>query len=457
MKTSSAAYAMQRRSLNRRPYVYMVACAAAISGLLFGFDTAVINGALLFLRAEFGLNEFYTELVAGSLLFGCIFGSAGAGVLSDKWGSRKALLGSAVLFGAAAVGCAVPSNVWELIAARFCCGLAIGVASVLAPMYISEVAPADIRGRLVSLNQLAIVTGILMAYFVNWQLAGLGKGSWRWMFAVAALPSAAFFVAMWFNPESPRWLVRAGMAEEAHAVLLRTTVESQASRELQEIRHSLEEEASARLRDLFRPGMRRALAIAVFLAVFQQITGINTVLYYGSIIFKEIAGSSASNAVGANVVIGLMNLICTIGALFLIDRFGRKVLLMAGSAGMGVSLLGLGFAFHAGTRSASWILGLIVLYVACFALSLGPCVWVYIAEIFPNRIRGRAMSVATLTLWTACLAVTLTFLSLVRMLSAAGTFWLYAGLCAVMFLVVGWVLPETKKKTLEEIQTLWKR
>jgi SP family arabinose:H+ symporter-like MFS transporter len=432
----------------------MAAGAAAISGLLFGFDTAVINGALLFLRAHFQLTDFQTELVASGLLCGCIAGSAIAGMLSDAWGRRKTLLATAVLFSVAALGCALPSQVWQLIAARFCCGIAIGIASVLSPMYISEIAPPEIRGRLISLNQLAIVTGILMAYFVNWRLAALGQESWRWMFAVAALPSAIFFAAMCWNPESPRWLVRRGRAEEAYAVLVRTMPPDAASRELRQIEASLEEEESARLRELFRPGIRRAFGIAVFLAVFQQITGINTVMYYGSIIFKEIAGESSARAVGANVAVGSVNLLCTVGALFLVDRFGRKVLLMVGAGGMGLALCGLGIAFRTNSHSIGWVLGLILLYVACFAFTLGPCVWVYIAEIFPNRIRGRAMSLATLALWTACLLVTLTFLSLVRWLSASGTFLVYGGLCGVLLVFV-MRLPETKQKTLEEIQAFW--
>ncbi len=454
MTGSSKAPSVKGRS-PARTYVYMAASAAAISGLLFGFDTAVINGALLFIREQFRLTEIHTELVAGSLLCGCILGSACAGMLGDWWGRRKALLAVAVLFGAAALGCAIPSSVWQLIAARFWCGVAIGVASVLAPMYISEVSPAHIRGRLVSLNQLAIVSGILLAYYVNWQLAARGESSWRWMFGVAAVPAVAFFAAMWWNPESPRWLARSRMPERAYAVLARTMQEGEAKKELRQIEKSLEEESSTSMRDLLRPGMRRALGIAIFLAVFQQITGINTVLYYGSILFKEMVGESATNAVGANVAIGGVNFLCTIGALFLVDRVGRRALLMAGSAGMGLALLALGFAFRQAHPSSGWILGLILLYVACFALSLGPCVWVYIAEIFPNRIRGRAMSVATLALWTACLAVTLTFLSLMRLLSPTGTFWLYAGLCAVMFVVVLLVLPETKQKSLEEIQAFW--
>jgi SP family arabinose:H+ symporter-like MFS transporter len=446
---------MTASSSSRGTYVYLAAGAAAISGLLFGFDTAVINGALLFIRAQFRLTEIDTEVVASSLLCGCILGAACAGMLGDWLGRRKALLAVAALFCAAALGCAIPANVSQLIFARFWCGVAIGVASVLAPMYISEVSPAHIRGRLVALNQLAIVTGILLAYYVNWQLAAQGEGSWRWMFAVAAIPSAAFFAAMWWNPESPRWLARNGMEEKAYTILCRTMEESEARKELRQIEKSLQEESSARMSDLLRPGTRLALGIAIFLAVFQQVTGINTVLYYGSIIFKEMVGQSATNAVGANVAIGAVNLLCTIGSLFLVDRIGRRGLMLAGSAGMGLALLALGFAFHGGQPSIHWILGLILLYVACFALSLGPCVWIYIAEIFPNKIRGRAMSVATLALWTACLAVTLTFLSLMRWLSPAGTFWLYAALCAVMFVVVLWVLPETKQKSLEEIQAFW--
>jgi SP family arabinose:H+ symporter-like MFS transporter len=438
-------------------YIYLIASVAAISGLLFGFDTAVINGALVLLKEEFHLSDFQTELAAGALLWGCVFGAAVSGFLTDRFGRRRLLMHSALLFCAAALGSAMPRELWELAAARFAGGVAIGIASVLAPMYIAEVSPSRSRGRLVSLNQLAIVTGILCAYFVNWWLAQLGGSGWRWMFAVAAVPSLLFFAGLFWIPESPRWLVGRGRSDEALATLSRIDDRDAAQVEFAAIRISIAEESAASMADLWKPGLRRALLIAVTLAILQQVTGINTVLYYGAIMFKEHGGQAASSAIGANVAVGMVNFLCTIMALSVIDKAGRKPLLMLGSAGMGVALLCLGLAFRIKPAPAVLILSMVLAYVACFAVSLGPGVWVYIAEIFPTAVRGRAMSVATVCLWSACLLVTMTFLSLVSFLSPAGAFWTYAVLCGVTFVFVWRVIPETKGKTLEEIQRIWRR
>jgi len=277
-------------------YVLLASIVAATSGLLFGFDIAVINGAILFLRQQFGLGEVETELAASSLLVGCVFGASFAGSLSDRFGRRRTLVISAVLFGLSAVGAALPRNLAEFVAARFAGGLAIGMASLLAPLYIAEVSPARIRGRLVSLNQMAIVSGILLAYLINWLLSYLGPESWRWMFASAVVPSLAFFIALFFVPESPRWLTEQGREKEALEVLTRVNGRQQALTELAQIREVIAEETGS-LRELLQPGFRRALAIAVALAVLQQITGINTVLFYGSVIFQEqVGGRSAPDA-----------------------------------------------------------------------------------------------------------------------------------------------------------------
>jgi sugar porter (SP) family MFS transporter len=436
-------------------YAYLIAAVAAISGLLFGFDTAVINGALLFLRQELGLSTRGTEVATSSLLVGCAIGAAFAGWLTDRLGRKRILIVSALLFAASAVGAAVPRDLGEFVAARLAGGLAIGVASVLAPLYIAEISPRAIRGRLVSLNQMAIVTGILLAYLVNWLLSFAGPSSWRWMFASAAVPSVAFFVALLFVPESPRFLVEKGREGEALAVLERVGGGEQARLELREIRDTIAEE-SGTLRELFEKRLRKPLGIAVFLAVFQQITGINTVIYYGALIFREqVGGQSEQAAIGANVIIGSVNFLMTIVALWTIDRLGRRPLMMLASAGMAVSLLGLGFLFRWDPPPAVMVLGVILLYVASFGVGLGPGVWVVISELFPTRIRGRAMSIATLSLWLACILVTATFLSLVEAFGSTGAFWLYAAMSVLNFLFIWRVMPETKGRSLEEIERSW--
>ncbi len=438
-----------------RLYVYGITAVAAVSGLLFGFDTAVINGALVFLREQFKLSDGQTEVAAGSLLLGCVFGASAAGGLTDAWGRKKVLLAAAILFCVSSLCTALPRNLTQFVVARLVAGLAIGVSSVLAPMYIAEVSPAPIRGRLVTLNQMATVTGILVAYFVNWRLSGLGPESWRWMFATAAVPSLVFFVALLRIPESPRWLIRRGRQPQAFEVLKRINGEMAARQEVLEIGISLAKESGS-FRELLTQQLRRPLCIAIVLAVLSQVTGINTVIYYGSIFLKEHAGrTSASSAIGANAIIGLTNFLCTIIATLVIDRVGRKVLLLFGSAGMGVSLAMLAMALRISPPPANLIVILMLAYVAFFAVSLGPGTWVVIAELFPTAVRGRAMSLATLSLWLACLAVTLSFLTLVRILTAAGAFWVYGGLCFITFGFVWFWVPETKCLSLEEIQSLW--
>lgn len=438
-------------------YVYLISAVAALSGLLFGFDTAVINGALPFLRDEFHLNDFQVELTAGVLLVGCICGAAAAGFISDRFGRRRALVAAAILFAVASVASAIPRGLAELATARFAAGIAIGIASVMGPMYIAEISPPKIRGRLVSINQLAIVSGILAAYYVNWQLSNAGAGNWRWMFALGAVPSIAFWLGLLAIPESPRWLAAHGREPEALAILKRVVGPAEAERELAEIHAGIEQDKAFTLADLFRPGLRWPMLLAVVLAALGQLTGINTIIYYGSILLREHAGQSASSAIGANVLIGAVNFAGTIVAMFTIDRIGRRALLLFGAAGMAVALTALGWAFHQPSRSFPLIVALILAYVFCFAVSLGPGVWVYISEMFPNTVRGRAMSIATMSVWLACLSVTLTFLTLIESLTTAGVFWFYAAICGATFVFVWRCLPETKGRTLEQIQQFWNR
>jgi MFS transporter, SP family, arabinose:H+ symporter len=439
----------------RRSYVWMVASVAAISGFLFGFDTAVINGALVFLRRQFALNNFLTEIAASSLLLGCLIGAASAGVFSDRLGRRRSLMGAALLFTASAIGSAAANNLTVFSLARLAGGLAIGLASALTPVYISEVAPRSSRGQLVSLNQLAIVIGILVAYLTNWQLATFGESSWRWMFGTAALPSVGFLLGLAFIPESPRWLITHGRRDEGYAVLAKMANPTDATMEVAAIELSVSEE-SGDSRELFAPQMRKRIFIAVSLAVLQQISGINTVLYYGSVLFTEhIHNESARAALGANVLVGLVNLICTIVAMAFIDRWGRRGLFLLASGGMAASLAVLAFSLHVRATPVAVTFGSVLLYVAFFAVGLGPGVWVYIAEIFPTRVRGRATSAATSALWTACLVVTLTFLSIVEALGTSSAFLLYAAFSLVTFVFVWKWVPETRGKSLEEIQHMW--
>jgi len=440
-----------------RSYVWIVASVAAISGFLFGFDTAVINGALVFLRRQFALNNFSTEIAASSLLLGCLIGAAGAGVFSDRFGRRKSLMGSALLFTASAIGSATANDLTVFSLARLAGGLAIGLASALTPVYISEVAPRSSRGQLVSLNQLAIVIGILAAYLTNWQLATIGESSWRWMFGTAAIPSVGFLLGLAFIPESPRWLITHGRRDEGYTVLAKIAGPADAKIELAAIEFSISEK-SGDSRELFAPLIRKRVFVAVALAVLQQISGINTVLYYGSVLFTEhFHGESARTALGANVLVGTVNLLCTLVAMVFIDRWGRRGLFLVASGGMAVSLAVLAFSLHASATPVTIMFGSVLLYVAFFAVGLGPGVWVYIAEIFPTRVRGRATSAATGALWTACLVVTLTFLSIVEALGTSLAFLLYAALSLVTFVFVWKWVPETRGRSLEEIQQMWGR
>jgi SP family arabinose:H+ symporter-like MFS transporter len=434
-------------------YVWLVSGSAAIAGLLFGYDTAVINGALVYLQPEFHLTALQTELVATVLLWGCAVGAAIAGYVSDRYGRRAVLLSAGVLFCISALGSAFPAHLWQLLLARAVGGLAIGSASLIAPLYISEIAPAAMRGSLVTLNQLAIVSGILIAFVSNYELAGLGGGSWRWMFGLGALPAIALCLTLLWIPESPRWLIQRGEQERARAVLRKISPQS-VDDALAEVSRTISEE-SGTYRELLSSALRRPMVLTIMLAIIQQITGINTVLYYGSIVFTEHAGASAGRAIGMNVAVGVVNLVFTIVALFAIDRLGRRPLLLTATGGMGVCLL----LFAAGLswlpRDSALLLLPLLGYVGCFAYGLGAAVWVCLAEFFPNHIRGRAMSVATVVLWIAVSIVTATFLTLIRLLSAPVVFLGYALLCATSFLYIFFRLPETRNRTLEQIQLLW--
>jgi sugar porter (SP) family MFS transporter len=433
----------------------MISSVAACAGLLFGYDIAVINGALLLLQRQFTLSPTQTEWAASSLLAGCVLGAATGGWLSDRWGRKYILIGCALLFAVSSLAAALPRNITEFAIARVLGGIAIGVSSLLAPLYIAEIAPAAQRGRLVSLQQLAIVSGILLAYFINWILSFQGPDAWRGMFAAAALPSLIFFGAMLTAPESPRWLVQRDRRPEALEVLTRVNSAGQAQAELVEIERRVAEE-SGTLSELWQPGLRRALLLGLALAILQQWTGINTVLFYGSILLKQYTGGASDTAaIGANVWIGAVNFVATLVAMALIDRWGRRKLLMGSAAGLGAGLIAMAIAFAGGTPQAALVVPLMLCCAGAFAVGLGPGVWVSLSEIFPNRIRGRAMGLATTALWAACCALTFTFLSIANRAGASGAFLLYASLCGVTIVVVA-KAPETRNRSLEQIESLWR-
>ncbi len=434
-------------------YVLSVTLVAAIGGLIFGFDTAIVAGATRYMKEQFSLNSLQEGWAVAVVLIGCMFGAGLAGPISDRIGRRRFMLISAVLFLVSAVGCALPRTITEFMAFRFVGGLGIGSAAVLSPLYIAEIAPARVRGALVSVNQLAIVTGILLAYFVNWVFAGTGPANWRWMYGMGAVPSVLFFLLLLGVPESPRWLVKNGREEEARTVLTRADTAEAAAAGIRDIKDTLALEEGS-FREIFRPAFRRPLLIAVVLAVFQQITGINAILYYAPRIF-EGAGFERMSAIGQSTIVGLVNMLFTVVAIVLADKVGRRPLLLVATAGMGVSLVLLGAAFKFPVLPASALLLIILLYIAFFASAMGPLVWVVMAEIFPIKVRGAAMGLATLILWLADFAVTLTFPVISDRFHPATAFWLYAAMCALDLVFIWLYLPETKGKSLEEIERHW--
>src|ERR1700745_3231987 len=410
-------------------YVVLLAGTTAISGFLFGFDTAVINGVLLLLRHQFALSNLQTEIAASSLLLGCLLGAAGASIIGDRYGRRMSLIASALLFALSSVGAALATTVTLFSVAALMGGLAIGLASVLTPVYIAEISPSKNRGTLVSLNQLAIVVGILSAYLVNWQIARLGESSWRGMLAVAEIQSLGFLFGLLGIPESPRWLVTRGRHNEGERVLSRIFGQQTAKQQVEAVAQAAAGEEGS-WHEVLSPNMRKRLAVGMLLALFSQITGINTVLYYGSIIVSEhFPGQSTSMALIANVIIGTVNVLFTIVAMIFLDRWGRRAIWMRARGGVAVALTLLVIGFNVGV-SPLLMLASILLYVAFFALGMGPGPSLITSGTFPTKVRGRAASIATSTLWSGTLLVTFTFLTLVKILNLWGTFALFGALSA---------------------------
>ena len=432
-------------------YVILVSVVAALGGLLFGFDTAVISGTINFIQPYFGLSEVGLGWTVSSLLFGCMIGVFLAGKASDLLGRKKVLMLAALLFFFSAVGSASANQLALFVIARMVGGLAVGVASILSPMYIAELSPAKYRGSLVSLNQLAIVIGILVAFFSNYLLVGTGENNWRWMLLVMAVPAVLLFFSLFLIPESPRWLVARQRNDEALKVLIKTSGAEPAYYELREIEQTLKNQVEASYKELFLPKIRPLLFIGIILAVFQQITGINTIMYYAPKIFANV-GQSNDVALLQTIAIGATNVFFTLLAMSLIDRFGRKLLILVGSGGMMLMLMGLSALYFLKLTSGVLVLVFIIGYIAFFSASLGPAVWVIIAELFPNRLRSKGMSIAVMSLWMACILVTITFPMMLERLSGGLTFLIFAFICLANALYIWKYVPETKGKTLEELE-----
>jgi len=436
-------------------FVTMISGISALAGLLFGYDTGVISGAILFVRKDFMLSTFEEEIVVSAVLLGAVAGAAFGGKLADALGRRKLLIHVAILFIVGAIGTALAPSPTLLAIGRVVVGIAIGIASFTAPLYISEVSPPAIRGKLVSLNQLMITLGIVVSYLADYGLAGME--AWRWMFGLAAVPALILLIGLFFVPESPRWLMGRSRDDEARGVLERVRESGNVSIELAEIKADLSLQEGS-WRELLNVSLRRPLIIGIGLAAFQQFTGINTVIYYAPTIFQLAGLHSASAAILATVGVGVVNVLLTIVALRILDRAGRRPLLLWGLVGMVISLgvLGGAFLFASSSSIVAWLAVIsLAVYVACFAIGLGPVFWLLIAEIYPLKIRGRAMGVATMMNWGSNLIVALTFLSLLHSLGRPATFWLYAVIGVIAWFFVYRLVPETKGRTLEQIDASW--
>lgn len=439
---------------------YFIAGVAALGGLLFGYDTGVISGALLFIREALALSPTMQGIVVAIVLAGAAIGAAVAGFLSDRFGRRRIILSAALLFIVGALLSALAGGLTALLSGRFLVGLAIGTASMLTPLYLAEISPAGDRGAVVSLNQLCITIGILVSYLVGFALAAV-PGGWRWMLGIGALPGVILAIGMLILPESPRWLAGHGHAEDAGDVLKRLRGGADVSEELNALRTdiALEGRQLAGWPELFSARLRRPLVIGIGLAMFQQITGINTVIYFAPTIFQTAGLSSAATSILATAGVGAVNVIMTVVSIRLIDRLGRRQLLFWSLGGMAVTLLVLAGVFHSGVSGGlAWIaVASVAAYVGFFAIGLGPVFWLLIAEIFPLALRGRAMSLSTIANWGFNLLVSVTFLDLVAAVGDANAFLTYAVLSVVTLVFVVAMVPETKGHSLEEIELQFER
>jgi sugar porter (SP) family MFS transporter len=437
----------------RNRFVLRLAIIAALGGFLFGYDTGIISGSLPFITKEFGASTFQQQAFVGALLIGAVVGAIISGFSADSLSRRRTKIIAGVVYVVGALGSALAQTSTELIAARFVLGIAVGTASFVAPMYISELAPKKIRGGVTSFNQLMVVSGILGAYIVSWALKDV-TNNWRWMLGLGALPGIALAVGMFFQPFSPRWLIDQGREDEARKVLRRARDNDEdVDEEVAEIKEAAGEEGG--IRQVWKPEVRPMVAVGLALAVAQQFIGVNTVIYYAPTILK-FTGVGTGDAITQALSVGTTNLVFTITAVLILDKVGRRPLLMFGTAGCIVSLAMLGVFFASGylQDNASWVaLVCLIVYIASFAIGLGPVFWLMIAEIFPLRVRSSAMSLSTVGNWSSNFIVSSFFLSLTSAITRQGTFWLYAGFGVIALVYFIARVPETKDRSLEQIES----
>jgi sugar porter (SP) family MFS transporter len=439
--------AHQSDKINLR-FITLVSFVAALGGLLFGFDTAIISGTIPYISSYFKLDASGLGWAVSAILIGCAAGALLAGKLADTYGRRFMLIVCAILFAVSGIGAACSHQLTVFVFFRLIGGLGVGAAALVSPMYIAEIAPPAIRGRLVAFYQLAIVFGILLAYFVNYLFDGIGANNWRWMFASQAVPSLLFWLMLLLVPETPRWLIKAGRKKEASVIL------EKVAGSVSDIENSFQQQQPVSLIQLFNKVYRPVLLIGILIAVFQQVTGINAVLYYAPVIFRE-TGLDSSSSLLQTIGIGVVNVVSTFIAIGLVDKLGRKKFLLAGSLIMGFSLVIVALCFQYRYFEHYLVLIFMLLYVSAFGCTLGAVTWVYLSEIFPNCVRGLALSVVTLALWLADFVVTYTFPIMTKKLGTAPTMYCYAALCALAFFYVLVKVRETKGRSLEEIEHLF--
>jgi SP family xylose:H+ symportor-like MFS transporter len=432
-------------------YIIGISFISALGGYLFGFDFAVISGALPFLRTQFALDPVWEGFLTGSLALGCIIGCLIAGKLADRYGRKPGLMVAALIFAVSSIGIAFAQTLTYFIVLRFAAGIGVGMASMLCPMYIAEVSPAEVRGRNVAINQLTVVIGILVTNLVNYFLADHGHDAWRWMFGLGAVPSAIFLIGVTWLPESPRWLMKSGQAAKAQQVLNKIGTTEFADTTMKAIEKSLAgSTAKQSYKMVFEKAVRPAVVVGITLAVFQQFCGINVVFNYTSTIFESV-GANLNRQLLETVSIGVVNLVFTLLAMWQVDKLGRRPLMLVGSLGLSIMYIVLAVAlqnhFPAGLVSI-----FVLLAISTYAISLAPVTWVLISEIFPNKIRGVASSVAIVSLWGAYFILVFTFPILAKKLGTYGPFYLYAGICFLGFLFVKARVKETKGQTLEELE-----
>jgi MFS transporter, SP family, xylose:H+ symportor len=434
----------------KHSYILGISFISALGGYLFGFDFAVIAGALPFLRTEFALDPWWEGFLTGTLALGCIVGSLWAGNLADRYGRRPGLICAALIFAVSSIGMAYAPSLTVFLIMRFMAGIGVGMASMLSPLYIAEVSPAHVRGRNVAINQLTIVIGILITNLVNYSLADNGPDTWRWMFGLGAVPAVLFLIGVLWLPESPRYLMKAGQSEAAEKVLQKIGNQAFVQETMSNITTSLRGSSTPTYRAVFDPSVRPAVMVGIGLAVFQQFCGINVVFNYTSTIFESV-GANLDRQLFETVSIGVVNLIFTLLAMRLVDKVGRRPLMLYGSIGLAALYLALSILLQT-QASAGWVSLVVLLAIATYATSLAPVTWVLISEIFPNKIRGIASSVAVVSLWAAYFVLVFTFPILAKQLGTYGPFYLYAVVCFFGFLFVKSKVKETKGKTLEELE-----